>query len=110
MKKLSNFSLDRSLSPKTQSELLTNYIESFIKKGSLRNLIDRLSLEFLIPKENFEQDIKLFLANNFKNSEGIFFPKFDTINTIKSFLKNIGIYFWIIINQNSENKKNYFLK
>ena len=72
MKKLSNFSLDRRLSPETQSELLTDYIEKFIKKGSLRNLIDRLSLEFLIPKENFEQDIKLFLQITLKIPGKIF--------------------------------------
>ena len=110
MKKLCDFSLERSLSPKIQSELLTNYIDTLIKKGSLRNLINSLSQEFLIPKENFEQDIKLFLANNFKNSEGKFFPKFDIINAIKSFFKNIGIYFWIIINQNSENKKKLYFE
>ena len=63
----------------------------------MRSLINRLSEEFLIPEENFEQDIKLFLSNNFKNSEGKFFPKFDTIYTFKSFLKNIAVYFWILI-------------
>ena len=59
MKKLSNFSLDRRLSPEIQSELLTSYIEKFIQKSSLRSLINKLSEEFLIPEENFEQDIKL---------------------------------------------------
>ena len=104
MKKLSNFSLDRRLSPEIQSELLTSYIQKFIQKSSLRSLINRLSEEFLIPEENFEQDIKLFLSNNFKNSEGKFFSKFNLIYTFKSFFKNIAVYFWILINESSEKK------
>ena len=105
MKKLSNFSLDRSLSPEIQSDLLTSYIEIFIKKSSLRSLTKRLSVDFSIPEENFEQDIKLFLSNNFKNSEGKFFSKFDLIYTFKSFFKNIAIYFWILINESTKKRK-----
>ena len=108
MKKLSNFSLDRRLSPEIQSELLTSYIEKFIQKSSLRSLINRLSEEFLIPEENFEQDIKLFLLNNFKNSEGKFFSKFNLIYTFKSFFKNMAVYFWILINESSKNKEKLF--
>ena len=105
MKKLSNFSLDRSLSPEIQSDLLTSYIEIFIKKSGLRSLTNRLSVEFSIPEENFDQDIKLFLSNNFKNSEGKFFPKFNLIHTFKSFFKNIAIYFWILMNESTKNKE-----
>ena len=105
MKKLSNFSLDRSLSPEIQSDLLTSYIEIFIKKSSLRSLTKRLSVDFSIPEENFEQDIKLFLSNNFKNSEGKFFSKFDLIYTFKSFFKNIAIYFWILINESTKKRE-----
>ena len=107
-KNLSNFNLDRSLSPESQNKILTDYIDIFVQKSSLRNFIEKLSSEFLIPKENFDQDIKLFLVNNYKNSEGRFFSKFNITSTIKSFFKNLAIYFWILINQNFKKKEKLF--
>ena len=48
------------------------------------------------------------MSNNFKNSEGKFFSKFNLIYTFKSFFKNIAVYFWILINESSENKEKLF--
>ena len=111
MKRLSNFRLNRELSPEVQNNLLIDYIEEFYQNKNLKNLLVNLSSIFNIPEDKFDQDIKLFLVNNFKNSEGKFFPKFSLINSIISFVKNILIFFWILLTQNKKkNKKIFFDK
>ena len=108
MKRLSNFRLNRELSPEVQNNLLIDYIEEFYQNKNLKNLLVNLSSIFNIPEDKFDQDIKLFLVNNFKNSEGKFFPKFSLINSIISFVKNILIFFWILLTQNKKKNKKIF--
>ena len=108
MKRLSNFRLNRELSPEVQNNLLICYIEEFYQNKNLKNLLVNLSTIFNIPEDKFDQDIKLFLINNFKNSEGKFFPKFSLINSIISFVKNILIFFWILLTQNKKKNKKIF--
>ena len=109
MKNINYFSIDRNLSPEKQNKILTGYINEIYNFDDFSKLIDFLEINFRIPKENFEQDVKNFLLTNFKNSNGKFFPRFGFTSIVKSFFKNIAIYFWILIFE-SKPKKKYFMK
>ena len=100
MKRLSSFRLNRELTPEVQNHSLTDYIDEFYNNKNLKHLLKNLSSIFNIPEDKFDQDIKLYLINNFKNSEGKFFPKFSLSQSILSFIKNILLYFWILLTQN----------
>ena len=106
MKNINHFSIDRNLSPEKQNKILTDYINIFHNSTDFLKLIEFLEVNFKIPKKKFEQDVKTFLLINFKNSEGKFFPRFGFLSIIKSFFKNILIYFWILAFEGKHKKKN----
>ena len=101
---INKFKLNRKLNVNQQNFILTNYIEDFIKYKNLDFLLIKISNIFSIPKNNFYQDIRIFLCNNFKNSEGVFFKKFSFLNSIFSFIKSIAFLFWILIFSKKKKK------
>lgn len=108
MKNINHFSIDRNLSPEKQNKILTDYINIFHNSTDFLKLIEFLEVNFKIPKKKFEQDVKTFLLRNFKNSEGKFFPRFGFLSIIKSFFKNILIYFWILAFEGKHKKKTFY--
>lgn len=108
MKNINYFSIDRNLSPEKQNKILTDYINKIYNFDDLSRLIDFLEINFKIPKKIFEQDVKNFLLTNFKNSNGKFFSRFGFTSIVKSFLKNISIYFWILIFESKPKKKTFY--
>ena len=108
MKNINHFSIDRNLSPEKQNKILTDYINIFHNSTDFLKLIEFLEVNFKIPKKKFEQDVKTFLLINFKNSEGKFFPRFGFLSIIKSFFKNILIYFWILAFEGKHKKKTFY--
>ncbi len=108
MRNINNFNIDRNLSPEKQNKALTDYINEFYNFDHFFKLIKYLESNFQIPNEIFEQDVKSFLIKNFKNSEGKFFPKFGLYSIVKSFFKNILIYFWILIFEKKIKEKKSF--
>ena len=108
MKNINHFSIDRNLTPEKQNKILTDYLNTFCNSTDFLKLIEFLEKNFKIPKKNFEQDIKIFLLTNFKNSEGKFFSKFGFLSILTSFFKNILIYFWILIFQAKPKKKSFY--
>jgi len=111
MKNINNFKLNRSLSPDKQNKILVGYVSEFFDNNKFKKIIVNLAKTFDIPFNNFEQDVKIYLFNNFNNADGKFFKRFNGKNIIKSFIKTLAIFIWIIFysRKNFSRKKNYFL-
>ena len=77
MKNINNFKLNRSLSPDKQNKILVDYVSEFFDNNKFKKIVVNLAKTFDIPFNNFEQDVKIYLFNNFNNADGKFFKRFN---------------------------------
>ena len=67
MTNINNFKIDRNLDPIKQNKILVNFIQKFVNNKNLDDLLIKLSKIYKIPKDFFDQDVKLLIFSNYRN-------------------------------------------
>tara|TARA_Y100001970_G_scaffold292285_1_gene432926 strand:- start:3047 stop:4522 length:1476 start_codon:yes stop_codon:yes gene_type:complete len=103
---INNFKIDRSLDPVKQNKILVNFIQKFVDNKNLDNLLIKLSTIYKIPKEVFDQDVKLLVFSKYRNSKGKFLPNYGFLQIFISLFKYTLFYLWVaIFSKNNKNLK-----
>ena len=106
MTNINNFKIDRNLDPIKQNKILVNFIQKFVNNKNLDDLLIKLSKIYKIPKDFFDQDVKLLIFSNYRNSKGKFLSKYGFIQIFNSFFKYTLFFLWVaIFSKNNKNLK-----